>query len=80
MLGESHTSTTTTTTRNEQVVTSGDDSFTRERQQYTNPDGSTTTIEKRKYKAPNVTENVTINKVRFMTASERDDWTVFLVL
>ncbi|XP_067929223.1 tensin-3-like isoform X12 [Watersipora subatra] len=62
LLGESHSSTTTTTTRSERVSSNTDDAFVRERQQYNNPDGSTTTIEKRKYKAPNVTENVTINK------------------
>lgn len=62
LLGESHT-TTSTTTRKEKVGEGVEDSFVRERQQYTNPDGSTTTIEKRKYKSPNITENVTINKV-----------------
>lgn len=67
LLGEAHASNTTTTTTKQ--VTShnagavSDDAFTRERQEFTNPDGSTTTIERRKYKAPNVTENVTINKV-----------------
>lgn len=62
LLGETSTSTTTTRTTSKQVH-GGDDSFTRERQLYTNPDGSTTTIERRKYKSPNITENVTINKV-----------------
>jgi len=65
LLGEAHstTGTSTVTKTTKKVVDGGDDAYTRERQQYHNPDGSTTTIEKRRYKAPNVTENVTINKV-----------------
>lgn len=58
--GASHVTHTSTSSR---TVEPDADAYTRERQQYINPDGSTTTIEKRKYKAPNVTENITINKV-----------------
>lgn len=68
LLGDSHsgatTSSTTSKTTSRQLDGNADGGYTRERQEYMNPDGSTTTIERRKYKTPNVTENITYNKVQ----------------